>query len=122
MTPAVWAARLPWSVVLLCDLDEWAAEQVVRVLAPMAYGFKEPDHLIALALLAVLTVVGTVVVGFATESQGWFLFGAIAFVFWATIFFIAALPALLFAGSAKAVLGVLFRETPVAAAVGEKKK
>ncbi len=88
-----------------------------RVLSPKYIG-----GLIALALLAVLTVVGTVVVGFATESQGWFLFGAIAFVFWATIFFIAALPALLFAGSAKAVLGVLFRETPVAAAVGEKKK
>ncbi|AXY52378.1 precorrin-3B synthase [Rhodococcus ruber] len=29
----------PWSVVLLCDLDEWAAEQVVRVLAPMGLVF-----------------------------------------------------------------------------------
>ncbi|MEZ7238524.1 precorrin-3B synthase [Rhodococcus sp. GXMU-t2271] len=29
----------PWSVVLLCDLDEWAAEQVVRVLAPMGLIF-----------------------------------------------------------------------------------
>ncbi|WP_072808222.1 precorrin-3B synthase [Rhodococcus zopfii] len=29
----------PWRSVLLCDLDEWAAEQVVRVLAPMGLIF-----------------------------------------------------------------------------------
>ncbi|MFD0454653.1 hypothetical protein ACFQZK_31675 [Rhodococcus aetherivorans] len=29
----------PWPVLLLCDLDEWAAEQVVRVLAPMGLIF-----------------------------------------------------------------------------------
>ena len=29
----------PWQSVLLCDLDEWAAEQVVRVLAPMGLIF-----------------------------------------------------------------------------------
>lgn len=79
--------------------------------------------LIILAAISVLTVVGTVIVGFATESQGCFLFGAIAFVFWATLFFVAALPALLFAGSVKAVVGLFFGEKPpMAAAIGEKKK
>ncbi|MBF0660814.1 precorrin-3B synthase [Rhodococcus sp. (in: high G+C Gram-positive bacteria)] len=29
----------PWRSVLLCDLDEWTAEQVVRVLAPMGLVF-----------------------------------------------------------------------------------
>ncbi|TWH44327.1 precorrin-3B synthase [Rhodococcus rhodochrous J38] len=29
----------PWRSVLLCDLDEWTAEQVVRVLAPMGLIF-----------------------------------------------------------------------------------
>ncbi|MFE3289282.1 precorrin-3B synthase [Rhodococcus sp. NPDC059234] len=29
----------PWKSVLLCDLDEWTAEQVVRVLAPMGLIF-----------------------------------------------------------------------------------
>ncbi|MCK8675477.1 precorrin-3B synthase [Rhodococcus sp. HM1] len=29
----------PWRSLLLCDLDEWAAEQVVRVLAPMGLIF-----------------------------------------------------------------------------------
>ncbi|MEE2035493.1 precorrin-3B synthase, partial [Rhodococcus sp. CC-R104] len=29
----------PWRSVLLCDLDEWTAEQVVRVLAPMGVIF-----------------------------------------------------------------------------------
>jgi len=29
----------PWRSVVLCDLDEWAAEQVVRVLAPMGLIF-----------------------------------------------------------------------------------
>ncbi|WP_277369621.1 precorrin-3B synthase [Rhodococcus rhodochrous] len=29
----------PWRLVLLCDLDEWTAEQVVRVLAPMGLIF-----------------------------------------------------------------------------------
>lgn len=29
----------PWRTVLLCDLDEWTAEQVVRVLAPMGLVF-----------------------------------------------------------------------------------
>ncbi|MFZ2177167.1 MAG: precorrin-3B synthase [Rhodococcus sp. (in: high G+C Gram-positive bacteria)] len=31
----------PWKSVLLCDLDEWTAEQVVRVLAPMGLIFDE---------------------------------------------------------------------------------
>ncbi|MFC9361641.1 precorrin-3B synthase [Rhodococcus sp. NPDC057014] len=31
----------PWKTVLLCDLDEWSAEQVVRVLAPMGLSFDE---------------------------------------------------------------------------------
>ncbi|MCQ4120043.1 precorrin-3B synthase [Rhodococcus tibetensis] len=31
----------PWRSVLLCDLDEWSAEQVVRVLAPMGLIFDE---------------------------------------------------------------------------------
>lgn len=96
----------------------WGGVDLTRkVLSPKYIG-----GLLTLALLAVLTIVGTVIVGFATGSQGWFLFGAIAFIFWATLFFIAALPALLFAGSVKAVLGVLFKETPVTATVGEKKK
>lgn len=96
----------------------WGGVDLTRkVLSPKYIG-----GLITLAILSVLTIVGTVAIGFATESQAWFLFGAIAFVFWATIFFVAALPALLFAGSVKAVLGVLFKETPVTATVGEKKK
>ncbi|AOW92684.1 precorrin-3B synthase [Rhodococcus sp. WMMA185] len=31
----------PWKSLLLCDLDEWSAEQVVRVLAPMGLIFDE---------------------------------------------------------------------------------
>ncbi|MEV0946730.1 precorrin-3B synthase [Rhodococcus sp. NPDC049939] len=31
----------PWKTLLLCDLDEWSAEQVVRVLAPMGLIFDE---------------------------------------------------------------------------------
>lgn len=31
----------PWRSLLLCDLDEWTAEQVVRVLAPMGLIFDE---------------------------------------------------------------------------------
>lgn len=36
----------PWRSVLLCDLDEWAAEQVVRVLAPMGLVFDAESPLL----------------------------------------------------------------------------
>ncbi|MDG3017219.1 precorrin-3B synthase [Speluncibacter jeojiensis] len=31
----------PWRTLLICDLDDWSAEQVVRVLAPMGLVFDE---------------------------------------------------------------------------------
>ncbi len=110
------AAIRAFAMGLECLL--WGGVDLTRkVLSPKYIG-----GLITLATLSILTVIGTVIVGFATESQAWFLFGAMVFIFWAIIFFIAALPALLFAGSVKAVLGVLFKETPVTATVGEKKR
>lgn len=37
----------PWRTMLLCDLDEWAAEQVVRVLAPMGFVFDAASPVLA---------------------------------------------------------------------------
>ena len=37
----------PWRTMLLCDLDEWAAEQVVRVLAPMGFVFDAESAVLA---------------------------------------------------------------------------
>lgn len=36
----------PWRTMLLCDLDEWAAEQVVRVLAPLGFVFDAESHVV----------------------------------------------------------------------------
>lgn len=37
----------PWRTMLLCDLDEWAAEQVVRVLAPLGFVFDAESSVVA---------------------------------------------------------------------------
>lgn len=37
----------PWRTLLLCDLDEWAAEQVVRVLAPLGFVFDADSAVLA---------------------------------------------------------------------------
>lgn len=37
----------PWRTLLLCDLDEWAAEQVVRVLAPLGFVFDAESPVVA---------------------------------------------------------------------------
>lgn len=92
------------------DLTRW-------ILSPRYIG-----AVIRLAVIAALTPFVTILIGFWTESQAWFLFGAIAFIFWATLFFVAALPALIFAGSVKAAVGIIFnKKTPAVSAPAKKK-
>lgn len=37
----------PWRTLLLCDLEDWAAEQVVRVLAPLGFVFDAGSPVVA---------------------------------------------------------------------------
>lgn len=77
---------------------------------------------LALGIIAILTVPGTILLGFATQSQTCFLVGGIAFIAWATVFAVAALPAFLFVGSVKEIAAIIFKKkVPAAPPAGKKK-